>query len=359
MKILINTPFISSPAGVSNHYLGLKNYFSNDVVYNQFVTSNFLKRKLNLKDGLLLKFLRFVLMSWDVVKFVVLLIFLGNDRVLFNPSFGYNALKRDLFFAKTAKFLGKKYSFFIHGWTIPYLEDVISGKEKLPQEFYEAYYYFVLADEFKNYLLKLGIKAPIYLTTTKVNDALLDGVEIKEKDAVRNILFLGRVEVAKGVFTALDAFKMLSDKGYDLNLTVVGSGTALGGAKKYVSDNDIKNVFFTGALFGNDLKLKFVDSDIYILPTRHEGMPTSVLEAMAFGLPVITRPVGGLCDFFKNTKMGWMIEALEASEYAAKIELLINDTELYNKIAFYNNHYAIDHFLASKVAVDLELKLKK
>ena len=359
MKILVSTPFVSSPAGVSNHYLGLKSFFSKDVVYNQYVTNNFLKRKLKLNDGFLLRCIRLVLMGWDVLKFSLRLLFGGDVRVLFNPSFGATALKRDLFFAKIAKFFGKKYSFFIHGWTIPYLNDFISGEKVLPKEFYETYSFFVLANEFKDYLVKLGVKSPIYLTTTKVNDVLLDGVELQEKKVVKNILFLARIEVAKGIFTTIDAFKILQEKGYDLKLTVVGAGNALEDSKKYVFDNGIQNVCFTGALYGDDLKQKFIESDIYILPTHGEGMPTSVLEAMALGLPVITRPVGGLCDFFENDKMGWMLESLDSQEYANKIECLINNMGLYNRISCYNSEYARNRFLASKVAVDLEKKLKQ
>ncbi len=46
-------------------------------------------------------------------------------------------------------------------------------------------------------------------------------------------------------------------------------------------------------------------------------------KAMAFGLPVITSPVGGLVDFFENGKMGYMIENLNPADYAEKIEFLI------------------------------------
>ena len=113
-----------------------------------------------------------------------------------------------------------------------------------------------------------------------------------------------------------------------MKLQVVGEGNALVEAETYTKNKGIKNVRFTGPLSGDALKTEFINADLYILPTTHgEGMPTSVLEAMAFGIPVITRPVGGLVDFFENGKMGYMIESLEPKDYAEKIELLINDLE--------------------------------
>lgn len=56
---------------------------------------------------------------------------------------------------------------------------------------------------------------------------------------------------------------------------------------------------------GKLLSEQFESGDIYILPTYFEGMATSVLEAMAFGLPIITTPTGGVKDFFKKGK--WAI----------------------------------------------------
>lgn len=45
-------------------------------------------------------------------------------------------------------------------------------------------------------------------------------------------------------------------------------------------------------------------------------MPTVVLEAMAFGLPVVTRAVGGLCDFFEDGKMGRITNSMNPMDYA-------------------------------------------
>lgn len=59
---------------------------------------------------------------------------------------------------------------------------------------------------------------------------------------------------------------------------------------------------------GEDIVKAYERGDIYILLSYHEGMPTSVLEAMAFGLPIITRPVGGVVDFLSVEKWGiWKI----------------------------------------------------
>lgn len=83
-------------------------------------------------------------------------------------------------------------------------------------------------------------------------------------------------------------------------------------------------------------------------------MPSSVLEAMAFGLPVITRPVGGLKDFFEDGKMGFITESKAPEAFADLMEKLITDCDDRKKIARYNQRYAREHFMASKVAKRIE-----
>ncbi|MGD9494243.1 MAG: glycosyltransferase family 4 protein, partial [Bacteroidales bacterium] len=212
----------------------------------------------------------------------------------------------------------------------------------------------------KEYLKKLNIKAPIHLTTTKVNDQLIDGVPEKSITVIKSILFLARIEKNKGIFISIDAFQILIKKHPELQFQIVGRGNALNEAKEYVKSKSIPNIMFTGPLSGEELTKEFRNAELYILPTTHgEGMPTSVLEAMAFGLPVITRPVGGLVDFFENDKMGYMIESLNAEEYAEKIEILITNVEKARQISSNNAKYAREHFMASTVAKHLEDKLSE
>jgi glycosyltransferase involved in cell wall biosynthesis len=358
MKILINTPLISIPAGVSNHYFGLRTYFSKDIIYNQYIPGHYIDQYVKLKP--LSRFFRLVTVSFDLFKFIVLLIIFRKPVVLLNPSFDRTALKRDLIYLKIAKFMSCKVAVFFHGWDTIYLESVFKNEKKFSPSWGKADAYFVLAAEFKQYLEKLGVETPIHLTTTKVNDKLI-GREIEKKEIqnIKTILFLGRVERDKGIFTTIDAFDILSKKYKDIKLRVVGYGKMLEQAKYYSIKMGLNNITFTGPLYGDDLIKEYLMADLYILPTTHgEGMPTSILEAMAFGLPVITRPVGGLKDFFENNKMGYLIESLEPEDYAQHIESLINDINLAKRMSEYNKKYAKEHFLASKVAQKLELILK-
>ena len=83
-------------------------------------------------------------------------------------------------------------------------------------------------------------------------------------------------------------------------------------------------------------------------------MPTSVLEAMAFGLAVITRPIGGMADFFEEGKMGYLTTSLDPTDYLKKFKQLLEVEANILSVGKYNFDYAKQHFYASKVAQDLE-----
>lgn len=347
MKVLFNIPDLRLSGGVSNHYKGLSPYWNCDFVYNVVG-----KRK-NLPGWLVLPI--------DYLKFFYLCLFRDIELVVLNPSLGKTALLRDSYFLKIAKSCRIKTVVFIHGWD-PEVEKYISNRPYyFTKNFDKADGFLVLGKHFKDILIKWGIKSKISLTTTKVDNRLLENFSLSsERSSVNNILFLARIEEAKGIYTAINAFNLAFQINKDLTFTVAGDGSALSKAKEYCKSNKIQNVKFLGNINGQELIETFKNSDIYILPTTHgEGMPTSLLEAMAFGLPVIARPNGGLIDFFENGKMGWLINSTDPDDFSHKILELVSNMSLYNQIKQFNYRYAKKHFMASIVSSNLESELRK
>ena len=345
MKVLVTTPDTSFLGGVANHYEGLRAYWSEEVKYH-FVGSR------KIVPGI-------YMLPFDLFLFAFKLVFGSYDAVLINPSLGKKSLNRDAVFLRLASFFKIKKVVFFHGWN----EDVASQISKNPKIFVSKYdcadAFLVLSNTFKEALESWGVNKPVLVVTTKFDDALIKDFDVNEKKFDKTVLFLARVEKNKGIFIALDAFSKLVVSNPKARLLVAGSGGALGDAKAMVKERSIPNVKFLGAVYGDALVQAFVDSNIYIFPTSHgEGMPTSVLEAMAFGLPVITRPVGGLKDFFCNGKMGFISESLDPEWYADAMSKLFSEPQLMRDISLYNHAYAKKHFSASKVARQLEAILE-
>lgn len=346
MKILINVPKLNLPGGVSNHYYGLRVYWSENVCYN-VVGKRVSKRGMG-----------WLWMPFDIIKFIVRLCVFSPDVVIVNPSIGKNALRRDSVYLKISQLFKKKFVVFFHGFNMDTYQNLI-GKDNLLRTLSKASGVIVLAEQFKQMLRQDGVSVPISTLTTKVYDKLLEGYDVLQRTGdVKNILFLTRVEKTKGIYIALEAYKMLREKYSNICFSIVGGGSALESIRLLINKEKIPSVRVTGHLSAIALRKEFENADIYVFPSYSEGMPTSVLEAMAFGLPVITRKVGGLADFFEDGKMGYITESYEPKDFSDAIEQYIKDEVLTRRVSLYNYQYAKEHFYASKVAQKMEKTVK-
>lgn len=339
MKVLINVPSLSLLGGVSNHFLGLENYWSCKFKYNT-IGSRF---RLN---GI-------ILLPFDFLAFMFNILTFNPDLILLNPSLNPKAYYRDSLYLLIAKIFSKKVIVFFHGWDIEFEDKLNKSAQK--KRYHRADAIIVLAKSFKNKLLSWGYQGDIFLTTTKVEEAMiLDPLPQKNQKKI-HLLFFGRIETKKGIFIALDAFKNLYKNNKNITLEVVGSGSELKTAKLYCKSNAIENVTFHGRLSGSELTDVLKKCQINIFPTHHgEGMPTSVLESMAFGHTIVTRPVGGLVDFFKDDKMGYFVQSLKPEDFEKAVVKLLENSKHLSKIEKFNYKFAKKNFTSSVVAKQLE-----
>ena len=338
MKILINTPNIHELGGVANHYLGLKPYWTENVRYNSLGAKPW----------------RTCLFPFFVLRFFFRLLVFRPQVVLLNPSLGQRALTRDFFYLRIAKALGRKVAVFIHGFSWDYAAKADWGW--ISQNLNRADGIIVLAQAFKDELQRRGVTTPVFLSTTKVSDRLVEGFDAGRRTGrVKNLLLLSRMERAKGVYETADTFALLKRDYPDLTLTFVGDGSELAPLKAYVHEKGIADVRFTGGLSGAALRHEYEIADFFFFCSSHgEGMPTVVLEAMAFGLPVLTRAVGGVCDFFEDGRMGRITSSTDPAEFARLVKPFIDDAKLTKQVSSYNARYAREHFMASSVAKSIE-----
>ncbi len=103
------------------------------------------------------------------------------------------------------------------------------------------------------------------------------------------ILFLGRLHKIKGIDLLIDAYAELQKEQPNIRLFIVGpDDNFLSDLHDQISRLNFNNPpVFTGPLFNQEKLEAYIDSDIYVLPSRYETFPISVLEAWACGLPVI------------------------------------------------------------------------
>jgi len=141
----------------------------------------------------------------------------------------------------------------------------------------------------------------------------------------RQVVYCGRLSREKGVDLLIEAIKRI-----DANLVVVGGGPLERELRELARGNP--RVSFTGPLpRGEALKL-VKGSDVFVLPSRHEGLSTALLEAMAMGVPVVATRVGGNPELVEHGETGLLVEP-EPGQLAGAISLLLEDRDLAKRLA--------------------------
>ena len=352
MRILLTTPPMSRHGGVASYLRALRPHLQDSVEY--FAVGSRCDH-----EGLAASLLRLLRDSWQFAKALRR----GSyDAVHLNPSVGPKALIRDGLLLVIAKAMHKTVIVFAHGWDDA-CERALS--RRLRRLFCLVYgradAFIVLGKGFTQKLRRLGYDRMVFTQAAPIEDDLLADCEWRRlrprpggSDAKFNILFLARIEKTKGIYEALDTYRILKQAHPIVSLTIAGDGSELISAMQYARAQHFDDVVFTGHVEGAAKYEVFRSADAYLFPSYTEGLPISVLEAMAYGLPVITRSVGSLNDFFQNGAMGFITESRDPQVLAALLNRLIGDPDLRSRISNFNRKYAKDQFAAPQVAARLE-----
>ena len=132
----------------------------------------------------------------------------------------------------------------------------------------------------------------------------------------RLILFVGRLEAQKDPETLVRAFALVSGMD-DLHLVIVGSGGLGDLVKRVASDAGVADrTHLRGALPRPEVARHMVAADLLALASRFEGMPITVIEAMATGLPVVATAVGEVPRLVSSGSTGWLVGQRSADALA-------------------------------------------
>lgn len=340
MKVLILTPNLANPGGVSALYNILKlNQFEDIEYFN--VQGKKGQRMFSRIFSLWLSYFKFFLKSFSY------------DIIHINPSFDKKSFYRDGLYVLISKILRKKTLVYWHGWNTEFQDTLHLGGFSclfFKQTFKCAHTHIVLGSVFKNRLIKLEVcKNDIIIESNAADDSFLneDNIIIRENSNRIELLFIARIEEKKGVLIVLDTMKILNQCG-NYNLKIAGDGPLLNSAKKKVEEEEIKNIAFLGQISGVEKHNAFISSDILFFPTYYpEGMPISIIEGVLYGLVIISRPVGGIPDWVKVPANGVLTDSLDARQYAKLIEGLCANKEKMRQIKITNKEYAQSYFTAS------------
>lgn len=186
-------------------------------------------------------------------------------------------------------------------------------------------------------------------------------IELDENDIIEgksynnrssyNLLFVGRIVEDKGVFELIDSLSRVLAKHSEMkvNLTMIGDGPDLDRLKDFAKEKNIENVIdFKGTITDRiELSHYFMKSDLFILPTHHEGFPRVLYEAMIFGVPIITTFVGTIPYLMKDRENCMRIEPKDVNNQTLVLETFLLDYANNAKVAI-NATETIKRYLSDK-----------
>ena len=141
------------------------------------------------------------------------------------------------------------------------------------------------------------------------------------------VLFLGAINPMKGCLDMVDVVYELKKSNSKIKMVIAGDGEIESVKAKAREKNVLENLIFPGWVCGEKKDKLLKESDIFFLPSYTEGMPMSILDAMGYGLPIISTNVGGIPRLVKEGENGRLYTPGDAIGMAAGIRELLGNTE--------------------------------
>lgn len=281
-----------------------------------------------------------------------------KPELLYLPiSQNKKAFVRDSIFIDIAKLFNKKILLHLHG---SYFKEFYKQSGEVFKRYIEhtlknidgmivlgnslKYIFEGLIPEEKIYVVENGIDIPDCKKQINVNKT------------GKRVLFLGNLKESKGIYDVLKAVPEVISKNKDSVFTFVGgwdknkekTGEEV---EKLIKELKIpqENIEFTGPLISDDKNEILNNSDVFVFPALNEGLPLVILEALAFGLPIITTDAGCIEEVVKDGENGFIVDKHDVKAIAGYINLLFDNEELRmkisrNNIEKYKNNYMACHF---------------
>lgn len=235
-----------------------------------------------------------------------------------------------------AKLSGVSLSITFHGPHIFFEPTLFALKEKIKQATFivcishfcksQLMLFSEPADWHKLHIVHCGVEVNAYSESS-----------YRKKLNVNNptkLLYVGRLAAEKGVVVLLQSLIMLKQQGYSFYLTLLGDGPERQALETEVIKHQLQDMVYFAGFAGQDLVRKTLqESDVFVLPSFAEGVPVSLMEAMASRVPVIATNVGGVTELIEHGVSGLVVPPSDAVSLKDAIASYIDHPELRESVS--------------------------
>lgn len=260
------------------------------------------------------------------------------DILYYPPSGPNSAVYRDMMILFPTRWMFRKTVFHFHASG---LSEHLKRKSKLFQfVFKKCFFYPDVAIQLSKSCPNEG-KAIHAKKIEIVPNGLPDEAHVKNEPKQTNrlnILFIGLLEESKGELDLCKAAKILKNKGVECHAKIAGEFKSVEYRQrffKFVSENDLtENIEYLGVIRGQNKQDAFRNSDVFCFPSyfHSESFPLVLIEAMSYGLPIVTTRWRGIIDMVKDGYNGYLVEIKSPGQVADKLKILFDNIDLRKQI---------------------------
>ena len=178
------------------------------------------------------------------------------------------------------------------------------------------------------------------------------------KSDKKRLIFWGRIVAVKGLDLMIESMQKLLSQGEDFELWIIGDGEERKKLEMLVDQFNLGNIIkFFGRKNIEEIAGLSNGASLFLMSSHNEGIPTSMLEAMTFGLPIVSTAVGGIPNLVSEGVNGYLAENRDPALYTKKIQKALQlDRE---KAKFYGKNLVFSSFSARSVVEQMDALIDK
>jgi glycosyltransferase involved in cell wall biosynthesis len=348
-KIVLFGPSLAALSGVSTH---VRMLFASDLA-RDYKLLHFQVGSEGRRENVLQKLMRFTLSPLHLALF---LLRTGAQVVHMNVSLDSKSYWRDLAYSIVARLLGRRVVNQIHGGAMP--QDFFRGNTILTWILRR----FLVSSDVVTVLSSAELIAyrafdsriNIHLVPNAIDPAgFADEVRSYNTDGPLRLVYIGRLVRAKGLFEIIEALTELKRAGRKFRFSIAGQGPdqrELTAASEEAGLED--RVRFLGTVIDAEKRRLWLESDLFVFPSYMEGLPYSLLEAMAAGCVPITTAVAAIPDVMRDGEHGLLVPAKDAGALAMAMATLDDDRERLIRLAKAARRRVLERYSVARLAED-------
>lgn len=350
-RVVILGPALAAISGVSTHV----NMLLASSLRQNFELLHFRVGSEGREESVLEKLGRFLLSPFQLA------IFLARSRVdivHLNTSLDAKAYWRDLTYLVVAKLLRRSVVNQIHGGPNP--------PDFFPRSAFLTWIlrqFIVRSDavtvlssgEFAAYRA-FDCRIKLHQVPNAIDPAgLIDEPRSVNRDEPLRLVYVGRIVESKGLFEIVDALRQLRREARRFTFMVAGTGRDEPRLREAVRGAGIDDCTrLLGAVFGAAKNRLWLESDVFVFPSRAEGLPYALLEAMAAGCVPIVTAVAAVPDVVQSDSQGFLVPACDPIRLAAAVAQLDDDRPRLAQMAQAARRRISNYYTISRLAADFD-----